>query len=167
MTRIPGEWRYFDGKLGIPYPWYTKTALEFLETLDLSGKAIFEYGVGESTFWWKRKTPFVCGVDNDIEWALKVRSFGRPFFLEYVSCIESSPYKPYDIVIIDGVWRDECTEYALKALKPGGLLIIDNYKQPSVQAEWPLTEKLIEGKPITVYKEPEHDDWQTAIIINS
>lgn len=167
MKRIPDEWRYFDEGLKIPYPWYTGPCLEWLVSLDLKGKRVFEYGVGESTFWYKEKgVTNIWGVDTNEEWARRTLSMHRDNVEGYVDSIkEGFVWGAFDIVVVDGVWRDECTEHALKALKPGGFLIIDNYKQPSVQAEWPLTDRLIEGMDVTYYKEPDHQDWQTIVVI--
>lgn len=162
MTRIENEWRYFDDKLGIPYPWYTKPCLEFLESIELINNRIFEYGTGDSTKWFRAKHALVWGVDNDPNYVSYDIRF-KNFFPEYCSAILEH-HLPFDIVVIDGEWRDECTEYALNALKPGGLLIIDNYKQPSVPFIWTKTEKLIEGMDIKIYKEPDHADWVTAVI---
>lgn len=173
MKRIPGEWRYFDEELNVPYPWYTKTTLEIISTWNLEGKRIFEYGVGDSTNWFYSKGAILDGVDDNIDWISKIGSNykkflrWKTFFHEYITTIaDASEDREYlfDIVVIDGNWRDECTEYALKYLAPGGFLIIDNYKQASVQAEWPKTEKLIEGMTAGFHKEPEHEDWVTAII---
>ena len=170
MTRIPNEWRYFDDKLGIPYPWYTKPCLEFLEELDLKGKMIYEYGLGDSTEWYLRKGAVVDGVDSDDRWvgvcptALFTRN--KEVYSSSVIMQNRDLQKVlFDIIIIDGDCRDECTEYALQALKPGGLLIIDNYRQKSADLEhWPLTEKLIEGMNVQYFKEPEHQDWLTIIV---
>ena len=164
MKRIEGEWRYFDEDLNIPYPWYTKPCLEWLKGIDISEASLFEYGVGDSTAWYRNKAKYVHGIDSDSDWVLKTRGV---FTNDPQLYIEAPLHcgRFWDIIIIDGDYRDRCTEFALRALKPGGYLIIDNYKQPSADLEhWPLTEKLIEGMPITIYKEPGHPDWQTAVI---
>lgn len=166
MKRIPGEWRYFDEELGIPFPWYTKPALEAIKTWDIEDKSIFEYGVGDSTKWYKAKGAYVSGVDNSFQYASENGAYFENFDKHYIEAIRYDGIK-YDIIVIDGVWRDGCTETALKYLKPGGILIIDNYKQNSVQALWPKTEKLIEGMTKAFHKEPEHEDWVTAIIYKS
>lgn len=164
MKRIPGEWRYFDEQANMPYPWYTRPCLEYLEIIDFSNKTIFEYGVGDSTKWFRAKGAMCYGVDNDFNWA-------QSPWIAYVPDNESdyinSVYEliQLDIIVIDGLFRDKCTEHALKSLKPGGALIIDNYKQKSADLEhWPLTEKLIEGMDVTYYKEPDHQDWQTIVV---
>lgn len=167
MKRIPGEWRYFDVQLNMPYPWYTRPCLEWLETIDLKDKRVFEYGVGHSTLWYKEKgVAVIWGVDTDETWATKSLAMHRTNEKDYAaSILEGYVWGPFDIVVIDGAWRDDCTLSAMAALKSGGYLIIDNYKQKSADLEhWPLTEKLIEGMDVTYYKEPEHQDWQTIVV---
>jgi len=165
MIRIKDEWRYYDEELGIPYPWYTSPCLEYLQSLDLKDKKVFEYGVGDSTIWFRKKCGVynVNGVDTNRAWTEKIGMvFYQPYYPFYCQIIEKGG--KFDIVVIDGEWRDECTQYALEALNPGGILIIDNYKQPSVLEHWPLTEKLIEDMEQIIFKEPEHEDWQTLIV---
>jgi hypothetical protein len=163
MKRIPGEWRYFDEALNMPFPWYTSTSLEFLETLDLKGKRVFEYGVGESTEWYRAKGAEVFGVDIDPHWAAKVGAKFTIWNNEYVHAIDQLGL--FDIVAIDGAWRDECVERAVLHLKPGGLLIIDNFEQPSVEPNrWDKAYELLSRKKSRVYFEPEHEDWKTLIV---
>jgi len=176
--------RRIDTETGLIMPWYTSPCLEWLLTLDLKFKLIFEYGVGDSTKWYRFKGADVWGVDSNSKWidiACKksesnwnyylfnrlsfFNTTNKESYLQWVSTFEVDEFDYFDIIIIDGDYRDECTEHALKALKPGGYLIIDNFHQASADLEhWPLTDKLIEGMPITIYKEPGHHDWCTAVI---
>lgn len=161
--------RIRDPENGFIMPWYTSTCLEWLATLDLKGKRVFEYGVGDSTLWYRKQGAIVKGVDINEKWAGISETEHEASEYYYLRAIWStgSTTDLYDIVVIDGSFRDECTKHALPNLKIGGYLIIDNYKQKSADLEhWPLTEKLIEGLPITIYKEPNHEDWQTAVITN-
>jgi hypothetical protein len=164
MKRIEGEWRYLDDKLGIPFPWYTKPALEVIDKLILRKKRVFEYGCGDSTKWYRAKGAQVFGVDTNMKWAEQCGVKHETFFPAYVEYIEQCGVYLFDIIVIDGMWRDECTEKALKYLKDGGLLIIDNYMQPSVEINWIKTQVLIEGMDAKVYKEEGHQDWQTLIV---
>lgn len=157
--------RRIDPANGLIMPWYTSPCLEWLMTLPLRGKRVFEYGVGDSTLWYRSKYAQVGGVDTNEEWAEKIPG---TFYITdnqgYISVMDKYS-APFDIIVIDGDWRDECTEKALPKLKPGGFLIIDNYKQASADLDhWPKTEKLIEGMEVTYFKEPEHDDWVTIIV---
>lgn len=160
--------RRIDPDNGLIMPWYTSPCLEWMLTLDLKGKRVFEYGVGDSTLWFRQKGCFCLGVDLSYDWAAKVGAISTSSQIGYIntlSKIVTSSKDFFDIIVIDGDYRDNCTGNALMFLNYGGYLIIDNYKQKSADLEhWPLTEKLIEGMPITIYKEPDHEDWQTAVI---
>lgn len=165
MTEILEGYRKRDPETGLIFPWYTWPCLEWLSKLDLKRKRVFEYGLGDSTIWYRAKGCESFGVDNNINWCLHA---GNGYWNEttricYINTINRYGY--FDLVVIDGDYRDDCTEYALKYMKPGGHLIIDNYRQPSVEPNiWTQTDKLIEGMPITIYKQPGHQDWATAVI---
>jgi hypothetical protein len=163
MKRIEGEWRYFDEALQMPYPWYTKPALTVLDRMVLNRKRIFEFGAGDSTLWFREKGAQVWSVDNNMEWATKINCDFQAFYNEYVSTIDRAG--EFNIICVDGVWRDECVIRGWDHLKKGGLMIVDNYKQASVEMHWPKTEELIKGKNYTIHKEPDHYDWQTLMII--
>lgn len=165
MTKHEGG-RYHDGERFLP--WYTSPCLEWLMTLDLKDKRVFEFGVGDSTLWYRSQGAITSGVDSNYSWASKLCSWhgeDEEHYLSSIGILAQEYLLPFDIVINDGDYRDKCTEQALNNLKPGGYLIIDNWMQPTVQPTWPLTEKLIEGMPIKLYYEPNHwDKWCTAVV---
>ena len=39
---------------------------------------------------------------------------------------ELEKYDEFDIIIIDGSYRSECAKVAVKKLKPGGMIVLDN-----------------------------------------
>jgi hypothetical protein len=52
-------------------------------------------------------------------------------YIEYPKTYKDIHNKRFDCIIIDGEptkWRDSCMEYALKSIKKGGKIIIDNYR---------------------------------------
>ena len=160
------HWRTVDDH-GIQMPWYTRPCLEWLDKIDLAKKYVFEYGVGHSSLWYLSRGAYLYGVDNIQKWA----------DISGVECIETKEEYlheinheclkniKFDIICIDGEWRDECTQIALKRIRKGGFIIIDNYKQATADLEhWPITETLIKGMNTELYKEPTHQDWQTLVI---
>lgn len=162
MRRIQDEWRHFDEELNIPYPWYTSTCLEWLTALNFEGKRVFEYGMGDSSFWYSSRGAVVSGVDNDPAWGIGGSYASNKS--DYINSIYELK-EHFDIVVIDGLYRDECTAHAINCLKRGGYIIIDNYKQKSADLEdWPLTDYYINDILIKIYKEPNHEDWKTAVI---
>lgn len=128
--------------------------------------SIFEYGCGISTMWWKDKTEKCAGVDDNLKWSngcivplLNDDTIDKKRYIE--SCLNEK----YDIIIIDGIYRNECLPYALKCINNGGYLIWDNWNQQTVSEHMPSdkSKKLLNEYEITVYKEPNHIDWKTAV----
>lgn len=149
------HWRTLDEK-GDVMPWYTRGACQWLLDYGVNGKEVFEYGCGQSTIWYRNNGAFVYGVDNNPEWANG--AFVTDDKEEYIN--SPSPYK-YDLIIIDGMYRDDCTEIALQCLHKGGYLIADNWDQEDF--EWTKTKELTKHLPFQLFKEPEHKDWHTII----
>ncbi len=170
LQTLPG-WRYIDERNGLIFPWYTKPFLIELISMDTSNWKVFEYGCGDSTIWWRKHCKTIISVDGNRNWADKTQSY----FVEDKDGYINFPKnfiedQLFDCIIIDGdpmEWRDECTSVALECLKKGGLLIIDNYNQKTVENEYmPLTENLLKDKEKKVYKQEDHQDWKTACWIN-
>ena len=167
------HWQRRDDN-GFVEPWYVHPALDEIKTWELRGKKVFEWGMGLSTLWWLSKGATVYCVDSNEEWYKAIAKkadevFGQINNLhatlaggsDYVDIIKV--HAPYDIIVIDGVDRDECCREVLKYLKPKGKLIIDNYLQPSVHVAPDWVREIVEVIPHTVYKHPTHDDWKTFI----
>jgi hypothetical protein len=123
------DWLTKDDE-GMQMPWYTRPCLEVLDKMDFIGKNVFEYGCGHSTLWYRKRGANVFGVDSNPEWAKFAGVDLETQEDDYVMSIYGMDYPLFDIVCIDGIYRDRCTEYALDYLAPGGILIIDNYDQP-------------------------------------
>jgi hypothetical protein len=167
---IPNEWRYRDAETKQPTPWYVRPVVEMLYGMDMSLKSVFEYGVGDSTKWYHDRGAYVFGVDGDYEWVLKVKDYSNVRHwhqdIWYIGSIEEHKTK-FDIIVIDGLYRDQCLERAIRYIEKDGMIIIDNFEQPSADLpHWPLTRKFIEENNLImeVYKEEGHQDWKTAII---
>lgn len=158
------NWQTLDDK-GILMPWYTRPCLEWLDKLDIQSANIWEYGVGHSTNWYNSRGGYcVFGVDDKKEW---VKDYCTQYEYEkerYLNAIYEHEMK-FDLIAIDGSFRDECLQHALNCIHKDGFIIIDNYKQATADlAEWPITEKLIENLDVHFYKEPTHEDWVTLVI---
>jgi hypothetical protein len=156
-------WRYLDTSNDLTCPWYTFGALEMLDNMDLSNMSVFEYGCGLSSLWWKNKSKKWKGVDSNETWAKQCSCIHLTDEKQYItSCIGET----YDIIVIDGIFRDECTEYALKCINPNGYIIIDNWYQTTTgmsESYWSKSKQLLIKYQSWIYKEPTHEDWKTAI----
>lgn len=139
LTQAYGHSRSVDEKMcvdgvGDPIPWYTYPAIEFLAHLDLSAKHVFEYGLGNSSYFLSRNCATVTSVDIDWDWYQKIAAHKRPNMdirfaadrRSYVSSIQTPDNRQYDIIVVDGSYRLECCHAAIQRFAPGGLIILDN-----------------------------------------
>lgn len=102
---------------------------------------VFEWGSGGSTVWWAKRSGFFVSVENHPVWYAKVKAAlkehgvedkcehllrpkGRNGFASYVSAID--PYESFDIVFVDGRERAACLKRAVKKVKSGGYVVLDN-----------------------------------------
>lgn len=166
MIHLIDNWRTYDDR-GVMMPWYSRPCLEWLDTFITEDMIVFEYGCGASSLWYQSRTRHLLGVESDMKWVFTSGQFHTTEKDLYISFPQRCSPKPFNLIIIDGDFRDDCTEHALKHLKKGGYLICDNFEQASADlAHWPKTRELTKNMPITIYKEPGHPDWQTAVFQN-
>jgi len=118
---------------GNPVPWFTYPAIEYLKQFDFSDKTIFEYGSGNSSFFWATRAKNVVSVESGIEWFGYISELCPPnlnVFFEptkegYVSSIARQGCK-FDLIVIDGQWRNACAAICPDFLAEYGMIVIDN-----------------------------------------
>lgn len=123
-------------------PWFTYPAYEFINSLDLKNKTVFEWGSGHSTVYWSKKCKSVTSVEDNKEWYEKISRFLNRcknvnlIFSkdkeEYLDSIKAANFS-YDLIIIDGSYRIECLKKAVGLINDGGFIIFDNsdwYEKP-------------------------------------
>lgn len=115
---------------GDPIPWYSYPAIEFLRQINFKNCSVFEYGSGNSTFWWGKQAEKVTAVEHDVEWYENFSGKWAPdttvLLCKNADPYISSPSELYDVIIIDGKWRDLCAAVALKHIKDDGMIILDD-----------------------------------------
>lgn len=176
------QWQKIDEDNGLVMPWFTHPFLDVLKTWDLSNKRVLEFGGGRSTAWWRKRADWVTTVEANKDWANQIQQecynnalingviFVVPinegdsqYKEEYTKCSEN--YGPYDIVIVDGILRYECLEYALTLPRPL-TLIADNWDQDFVWISSAAIE-LMKPYDIHVFEQSDHTDnegkkWKTV-----
>lgn len=122
-------------KSGNPLPWFSYPAIDFLSQLDYSDKDIFEYGCGFSTLYWSSRAKTVLSIESDEKWIEKIQSQASSNCRIIHSSLDVEEYsgqissfQQFSVIIVDGYikTRVACCEKALKHLKPGGFIILDN-----------------------------------------
>lgn len=129
-------------------PWLTREAVTILSTALRPSDRGLEYGSGRSTVWFARRTAGLVSVETDHRWYSHVQSrlaaaglrekvdyrlipadeglADDPSRGAYLAVGENLPPASLDYVLVDAMYRDECAVRAVRLLKPGGLLIVDN-----------------------------------------
>lgn len=158
---------------GLVYPWWTHPFLEVLETWDLKDKKWLEFGAGLSTAWLRSKCKRVHSVEANKGWAERAVDYCREtdntngviFYddlpdgvqerkQEYFDLIPKEIL--YDIISVDGIWRNECLQWAIDHFKGrGGILIADNFDQDFVWIS-PAAIELMKPYEERVFYQPGH-----------
>lgn len=132
-------------------PWFVMGAITYLEDEfledpygDLSFKA-FEWGCGGSTLWLSQRTKSVVALEHDREWVEKTRAeldkYGitnvsmvlKQLDRGYVEYIDEFPDEYFDIIMIDGRRRSDCLRRAIRKLRIGGALVLDDSQRQEYQ----------------------------------
>lgn len=127
-------------RTGEPLPWYTYPIIDFLKYRDYRSKVILEFGGGQSTLWWADRAKQVITCEGDRSWYEKIlKTMPRNVNLNYVS-MESAQvnvsqvrdvlrvrsHDKFDVIVIDGLYREEMVKIALDVVAEDGIIICDN-----------------------------------------
>lgn len=118
---------------GRPIPWYTYPAIEYFNQWDVRGLNIFEYSSGNSSLYWADRGANVYSIEHDPEWFQHVSQQSCKL-QDFVLASDKESYSQsirqynieFDIIIIDGVWRNECACEALRHSANKPFIILDN-----------------------------------------
>lgn len=189
MFKSPNEIQMVDN--GIIMPWYTFPCLEYLKKHDYSNWDVFEWGGGCSTVWYSFNCKSVDTLEADQIWASEISKYlldhnkdnwslevievpaepeishvDKQKYLEYIRTRD----KQYDVIVIDGSYRNDCIPASVPYVKSGGLLIFDNFEQIGGNGfphgyETLSNKYLLKDYQCYVFEQPGRDYWKTAVWI--
>lgn len=118
-------------------PWLTEAAIEFLEGCVLTEAAVrttvLEFGAGASSVWLAARCWQLTTIEHDKKWldvataGIRSNSWRKCLCeLPYHSACDAFEDESLDLVLVDGRGRVECATSALRLIKPGGILMVDN-----------------------------------------
>jgi hypothetical protein len=136
-------------------PWFTFSAIEFLETWIKPHHEVFEYGCGGSTLFFAQRARSVASVEHNGKWAQTVTAAALKRGLTNVAIevreagreppLADSPYcqaldRSFDVVVVDGWALGKCNEADRRAVqsrgacfrraeqfvRPGGIIVLDD-----------------------------------------
>lgn len=141
--------------IDLELPWFAYGAIDFLGPKVRPEHEVFEFGSGGSSVFLARRARSVVCVENDAAWHEVVTARARRLGLANLHCelhafadAEAARYRelPYfraiegrrfDLIIVDGFCgyttgrygrlRPHCFALALQAVRPGGMIVVDDY----------------------------------------
>lgn len=179
------DWQRIDPENGICEPWWTWPCMDVIKTWDLKDKIWLEFGAGLSSSWLRSKCKWVDSIEASNEWAAKAAKYCLDNDLlngviysadlpdgiqerrgEYFRMIPMD--KKYDIISVDGIWRNESLQWAIDHFKGReGKLIVDNLNQDFVWIS-PAAIELMAPYHCTIFYQPGHTNheglpWNTRV----
>lgn len=121
---------------GNPIPWFTYPAIRLLEERVRPQWRVLEFGAGMGTQWWCERVKEVVAVEHDSKWANHVSSQCRARVLPAGHLSAADYIRPsigtgsYAVVIVDGLYRNECIELAPDMLDDSGIIVLDDAQRP-------------------------------------
>ena len=124
-------------------PWITPAAIRILKQNLQSSQTGLEVGSGKGTAWIASRIKHLISIEHDehyfsivkqdllkknirnAELVLKKRNDVSPENSEYIKFLEQLD-KSFDLIFIDGIYRDLCIEILIDKLNPMGILVLDD-----------------------------------------
>ena len=144
--RYPAAWWRARGGIPPERPWIVPAAIGWLRRRIQSDWSVLELGAGRSTVWFARHAGMVISFEDNEYWADHVRGRLRELDLGNVElrvgpvealpeAVAAMPDASFDLVLVDflespGVTRVDALKPAMKRVKPGGYLLLDDSDRP-------------------------------------
>ena len=133
---------------GEPLPWMNYSLIFFLKKRLNKSIRLFEYGSGSSTIFYSKLVKEVYSLEHDQKYFNVINEYPSINGIleedktKYPKKILNFEYL-FDVIVIDGILRCECLDYALQKLSPTGVIIFDDTDR---KAYWKKLEPLLEEK---------------------
>jgi hypothetical protein len=113
------------------YPRLPMRLIIFIENFLKKDSNVFEYGCGLSSLYFGRKCNY-CGVENNEGWYQKVtgENPGLKVLFErdmerYVNAVDMCGFDDFDLIVVDGIFRNESLIKAEKTMRNGYIILDD------------------------------------------
>ncbi len=135
-----GWFNAFDSKSPVdqdnkPIPWVTYSFIDFIKERLKKQHTVFEFGSGNSTYFYAKYAGIVVSAEHDKEWYDKIVKT-KPENAELIYCelVRDGDYcrmpiklgETFDIIIVDGRDRVNCCKQAVKAVSANGVIVLDD-----------------------------------------
>lgn len=130
---------------GNPTPWFTYPAIALFAERVKPEWRVLEFGCGMGTLWWAAHVAHVVAVEHDATWAGMIAERSSATILQAKSDTAESYLAPvkslgrFDVVIVDGMHRNECLNAAADLVSPRGVVVLDDAQRAEY---WPAVDAL-------------------------
>jgi SAM-dependent methyltransferase len=125
-----------------PIPWFSYPFIDFIIPRLTKDIVLFEFGSGNSTSFFAKRVKEVISVEHNKEWYQIVNST-KPSNVNLVQS-ESDSVNNYleffsklkekvDVIIVDGLHRNECLISSINKLSENGVIILDDSERSEYQ----------------------------------
>lgn len=127
---------------GSPIPWFSYPFIDFLTPRLKINLVLFEFGSGNSTLFFAERVKNVISVEHNKEWyqivnstkpsnvrLVQTESDSVNDYLEYFNNLKET----VDIIIVDGLHRNECLVNSINKLSENGVIILDDSERSEYQ----------------------------------
>jgi SAM-dependent methyltransferase len=152
--RYPAAWWRARRGITPERPWIVPAAIGWLRRRIRSHWSILELGSGRSTVWFARRAGRVTSFEDDEYWAGHARARLREHGLDNVElrvgpvealpeAIAGLPESSFDLVVVDflespAITRVDALKPAMKRVRPGGYLLLDDSDRPGYAEAYEL-----------------------------
>jgi predicted O-methyltransferase YrrM len=144
--------------LGRGLPWFSLSAIHFLDSFVSKSMNVFEYGSGGSTVYFANRAGSITSTEDNKNWLARVQTElaasgianvalqYRPFDFHGAEDFKQSEYlhfipdRSFDIIVIDGTEEDipvrpTCFYHAESKVAPGGIIVVDDsWRYPELRS---------------------------------
>ena len=120
---------------GDPIPWVTYSFIDFIKDRIRKQHQVFEFGSGNSTFFYAKLAGKVVSVEHDQDWFNKI-SATKPANTEMIFCalqpdgdycrMPTTKDHKFNVIIVDGRDRVNCCMQSINALTEDGVIVLDD-----------------------------------------
>jgi len=119
----------------VALPWISYSAISAISQRLTQSCRVLEFGSGMSTIWYAERAGEVFSVESSAEWfALIGQTLSSKSNVHVLLCEDAESYSHYchdddagfDLIVVDGIARNECVKEGLRNLRPNGVLYLDN-----------------------------------------
>ena len=121
-------------------PWLGFRAIKYLDRLIQPDWRVLEFGSGMSTIWFARRCGALVSIETNRAWYDAIKRLLAARALTNVDFRLCAPAEAhllpdyedsfFDLVLVDGLNRDQAMLTALTKVKPGGYIYLDNSDMP-------------------------------------